>query len=82
MAAVGDAALLKRANHLRRRVPLLALVQAGLAALAQLGRLKPIHHKQSALDAPKLLQRQVELVLALVGSQALQHGGRQHGAGL
>jgi hypothetical protein len=37
LAAVGDAALLERADDLGQRVPLLALVQAGLAALAQAG---------------------------------------------
>ncbi len=44
LAAVGDAALLERADHLGQRVPLLTLVQAGLAALAQAGRLKPVQH--------------------------------------
>ena len=42
LAAVGDAALLERADHLGQGVPLFALVQAGLAALAQSGRLEVI----------------------------------------
>ncbi len=82
LAAVGNAALLEGADHLGQGVALLALAQPGLAALAQGGRLKPVDREQGALDAPQPLQCQVELVLALKGGQAFQHGRGQHDAGL
>ena len=67
LAAAGDAPLLEGANHLGQCVALFALVQAGLTALAQAGRLKLVDREQGALDPPQLLQGQVELVLALEG---------------
>ena len=56
-------------------MPLLALVQPGLAALAQAGRLKPVQHEQGALDAPQLLQREIKLVLALVAAKRFSMAG-------
>lgn len=46
LATIGDAALLESADHLGQGVALFALVQAGLAALAQGGRLKPVDREQ------------------------------------
>ena len=61
---------------------LLALVEAGVAAPAQFWAFEPIEHEQRALDSSQFLQRQIELVLATVGCELPQHGGRRHGAGL
>ena len=81
VGAVYDSALLEGEQRLRERVALLALVQAGLAALPEGTGFQPVEHEQRPLDSTQLLQRQIELVLPLVGSELLQHGGREHGSG-
>ena len=78
MASVGDAALLEGANHLGQSVTLLALVQSRLAMLSKLRRFEPVQHEEGPLGAPKFLQGEVELILALEGGQTLEHGGWQH----
>ena len=64
-AAVRDPSLPERADCLSESVALLALVQSGLAASTELGAFEPVEHEERALDAAMLLQRQIELVLAL-----------------
>ena len=38
------------------------------------GDFQPVQHEQRSLDASKFLQREIKLVLTLVGRQPLQHG--------
>src|ERR1700712_842028 len=78
MASISDAALLEGANHLGQSVTLLALVQSRLAMLSKLCRFEPVQHEEGTLDAPEFLQGEIELVLALEGSQTLEHRGWQH----
>src|SRR5690349_23147889 len=68
-AAVGNPALFEGADCLREEMTLLALVEPGMAASAQFRALQPVEHKQRTFDAPQLLKRQVELVLAAVGRE-------------
>ncbi len=82
LPSVGDATLPEGADHLSQCVALLALVQARLAKLSEQGRLQPIQHEQGAFNAPQFLQRQIELILALVSRQPSQHGRWQYRAGL
>ena len=72
---------LKVQIDLRQGMALLALVQPGMAAPAELRAFQPVEHEQRALDAPQFLERQVELVLPAVGGELPQHDGRRHGAG-
>src|ERR1700719_2193179 len=60
---------------------LLALVEPGMAASAQLRACEPVEHEQRAFDPPQLLECEVELVLAAVGREFSQHDGRRHDAG-
>jgi hypothetical protein len=75
MASISDAALLEGADHLGQSVALLALVQSRLAMLSKLRRFEPVQHEEGPLDAPEFLQGEIELVLALEGSQTLEHRG-------
>ena len=56
---VSNPALLEGADDLREGVTLLALVEPGMAAPAQIRAFEPVEHKQRALDLPQLLQRQI-----------------------
>ena len=80
-AAVRDPSLLERADSLSERVALLAFVQSGLAAPTELGAFQPVEHEERALDAAKFLERQIELILALVCGELSQHCRRRDGAG-
>jgi hypothetical protein len=73
LAPVGNAPLLKGADHLGQCVALLAFVQACLAKLPELGGFQPIQHELRSFDASQLLQCKIKLILALKGSQAFQH---------
>src|SRR5216684_7996308 len=75
-------ALFEGADDLREEMTLLALVEPGMAASAQFRAFEPVEHEQRAFDPPKLLERQVELVLAPVGRKFPQHGGWRHDASL
>ena len=54
---------------------LFALVEPGVAAPTQFRALQPVEHEQRAFDAPKLLERQIELVLPAVGRELPQLDG-------
>ena len=66
-ALLADPPLVEGADHLGRRMPLLALVQAGMAAPAKVRTFQPVQHEQRPLDAAELLQCQIEMVLAPIG---------------
>ena len=66
--AVGQAALAVGADLAGERMALLGLVQPGVAAAAQRGRLKPVDHEPGSHQAAALLQRPVEAVLPLVAA--------------
>src|SRR5271167_917639 len=75
-------ALFEGADDLREEMTLLALVEPGMAASAQFRAFEPVEHEQRAFDPPRLLECEVELVLAAVGREFSQHDGRRHDAGL
>ena len=64
---VGDTALLERADRLGQKVPLLGFVKPGLAAATERGAFQPVEHEQCPFDATDLSEREIELVLALIG---------------
>ena len=80
--AVGNAALLVDVNRVRQFMLGLALVEADLAAAAQLGAFEPIHSEQRSFDAADLLQSKVEPVLPLVAAEFLEHHRGGHRARL
>ena len=63
-------------------MPLLALVQPGMAAPAQFRTFQPVQHEQRSLDAAEFLQCQIELVLTPIGRKLLQHDRRRDDPGL
>lgn len=73
LPSVGDATLPEGTDHLSQCVTLLAFVQARLAQLSEQRRFQPVQHEQRAFNAPQFLQRQIKLILALVGRRPSQH---------
>jgi hypothetical protein len=69
-AAVCDPTLLEGADDLREEMTLFGLVQAGVAASTQCQAFQPVEREQGAFDPPQFLERQVELVLSVVGCKA------------
>ena len=82
MAAVDDSPLPEGVDGLRKGMPLLALVEPGLAAAPERGIFQPIEHEERSLDLSDLLQGNVHLVLAFVGSEFSQHDRRRSVTGL
>ena len=63
--AVGDPTLPVHVDAVRQEMPGLALVEAVLTAVAQLGAFEPVLGEERPLDPADLLQRQVQPVVAL-----------------
>ena len=81
MATIDDSALAECVDCLGQRMALLAVVEARVAATAQLGAFQPVQHEQSPLDFANFLESHIELVLSFIGGQLAQHDRWSHVAG-